>query len=66
MVRVRGGGFADAAFGDPANAYPEEPVEAEIIDLDDEPNASDDARAIRLACEAIARYIVEATAGGGD
>lgn len=35
----------------------EEPVEAEVIDLDEEPNASDDARAIRLACEAIVRYI---------
>jgi hypothetical protein len=69
MVRLRGGwsrpadpapgGYDDehgyeAEYGDAAGY---EAVEAEIVDLTEEPNASDDARAIRSACEAIERYI---------
>jgi hypothetical protein len=70
MVRLRSGRSsarrADSAqygeytehdeYGE-ADGY-DQPVEAQIVDLDDaEPNASDDARAIRSACEAIVRYI---------
>lgn len=65
MVRSRTGwsnaGYApDAQYGqyDDASSVYDQPLEAEVIDLDDdEPNASDDARAIRSACEAIIRYI---------
>src|ERR1700737_2602047 len=69
MVRLRSGRSsarrADSAqYGEytehdeyvEADGY-DQPVEAQIVDLDDaEPNASDDARAIRSACEAIVRY----------
>src|SRR5256885_682296 len=63
MVRLRSGGpgarRADDLRGDEYDGDEEYngPLEAEVVDLDDEPNASDDARAIRAACEAIMRYI---------
>lgn len=65
MVRSRIGrsNAAYAAYAgyeddDDASSVYDQPLEAEVIDLDDdEPNASDDARAIRAGCEAIIRYI---------
>jgi hypothetical protein len=70
MVRLRNGRSSarraeSAAYGEyteydehgEAQEY-DQPVEAQVVDLDDEePNASDDARAIRFGCEAIVRYI---------
>jgi hypothetical protein len=64
MVRLRSGRSGTRPAGDAqdddqqyADSAYDAPVEAEIVDLDDEPNASDDARAIRAGCEAIVRYI---------
>jgi len=54
--RVDSGYSDQSGYGD-SDGYAEPIVEAEIVDLDEYPNASDDARAIRSACEAIMRYI---------